>query len=170
MKAWYAVHTKGRQESVAEENLSRQGYVVHLPLLRAPRRSRGRWREAVEPLFPGYLFVELDLALDNPAPIRSTRGVTGLVRFGGHARPMPEGVVEHLVAAAQRADDGAVRCEHLFAAGDRVEIVDGPLAGLRAVFLAPSGDDRVRLLLDLLGREHSVTLSRHQLVPASQRG
>jgi len=168
MRTWYAIQTKGRQEAVAEENLARQGFVVHLPLLRAPKRRRGKWLNVVEPLFPGYLFVELDLAVDNPAPIRSTRGVIGLVRFGGHSAPMPEGVVERLIAAARRADDGTVRCEHLFEAGDWVEVVDGPLVGLRAVFLASSGDERVRLLLDLLGREHSVVLERHQVIPASQ--
>jgi len=166
-KRWYPVHTKARQEAVAEENLCRQGYVVHLPRLRAPKRRRGRWREVIEPLFPGYLFVEMDLALDDPAPIRSTRGATGLVRFGGYARPMPPGVVEGLIAAARCADDGTVCREQLLAAGDRVEIVDGPLAGLTAVFLAPTGEDRARLLLELLGREHSVVLSRHQLVMAS---
>jgi transcriptional antiterminator RfaH len=134
-------------------------------LLRAPKRRRGRWQDVVEPLFPGYLFVELDLGLDDPAPIRSTRGVSGLVRFGGHPRAMPSGVVEALIAAAGRADDGAVRREWLFAAGDPVEVIDGPLAGLHGVFLAPSGNDRVRLLLELLGREHNVVLSRHQVVP-----
>lgn len=165
MKWWYPVHTKGRQEFVAFENMDRQGYRVHLPLLRAPKRRRGRWQEVVEPLFPGYLFVEMDLGLDDPAPIRSTRGVIGLVRFGGLAQPMPSGVVEALISAAGCADDGAVRHEYLFAAGDPVEVVDGPLAGLHAVFLAPSGNDRVRLLLELLGREHRVVLSRHQIVP-----
>ena len=167
MRCWYPVHTKARQESVAEENLCRQGYAIHLPLLRAARRRHGRWREVVEPLFPGYLFVEMDIECDDPAPIRSTRGVIGLVRFGVHARPMPSGVVERLIAAARCAEDGAVRHEHLFAAGDPVEIVDGPLAGLNAVFLAPSGNERVRLLLELLGREQRVVLSRHQIVPKS---
>jgi transcriptional antiterminator RfaH len=166
MKAWYAVHTKPRQETVASEHLSRQGFETHAPVILAPRRRRGRWSEVVQPLFPGYLFVRLDLEHQNTAPIRSTRGVTGLVRFGGLPTPVPQGVVERLVAAGT-ACEGAVRLEYLFQPGDRVEIVSGALAGLEAVFLAASGQERVRVLLEMLGRENRVLLSRHQLVPAT---
>jgi transcriptional antiterminator RfaH len=166
MQAWYAVQTKPRRESLAEEHLARQGYDVHLPLLESARRRRGRWRPVVEPLFPGYLFVKLDLRHDDWAPIRSSRGVaTGLVRFGGVPRSVPEGVVEGLLAAGTGAG-GALRRDHPFRAGDRVEIVAGPLAGLRAVFLAPTGAERVQLLLEMLGRQNRVVLSRHHLTPA----
>ena len=36
----------------------------------------------VEPVFPRYLFVRLDFGVTNLAPIRSTLGVSDLVRFG----------------------------------------------------------------------------------------
>lgn len=165
MDAWYAVHAKARQEHLALEHLCRQRYSAYLPLIRLHRRRRSAWVQVTEPLFPGYLFVRLDPQRDNTAPIRSTRGVIGLVRFGGALRPVPEGLVEHLLAA-QADPDGAISQEHLFQAGDRVEIVSGPLAGLQAIFLAPTGQERARLLLNLLGRETRVVLSKDHLVPS----
>jgi transcriptional antiterminator RfaH len=166
MEAWYAVHTKARQERLAVEHLIRQHYRTHLPLICLPKRRRGRWCEVVEPLFPGYLFVRLDPGRHNMAPIGSTRGVIGLVRFGGGLRPVPQGLVDDL-QAAQREGDTAIRRQHLFQPGDPVEIVSGPMAGLRAIFLAPSGRERAHLLLDLLGRSNRIAVSQHQLIPAS---
>jgi transcriptional antiterminator RfaH len=166
MEAWYAVHTKARQERLAAEHLTRQHYHVYLPLLRAPKRRRGHWRDVIEPLFPGYLFIRLDLHLQNTAPIRSTYGVTGLVRFGGEPRPVPRDLVEHLLTA-ETGPQGTIRQEHLFHSGDQVEIASGPLAGLKGIFLAASGQERAHLLLDLLGRSNRVVVSQHQLVPAS---
>lgn len=165
MEAWYAIHAKARQEHLALEHLRRQGYEPYLPLIRLHRRRRGAWQQVTEPLFPGYLFVRLDPQRDNTAPIRSTRGVIGLVRFGGALRPVPEGLVEHLLGTPQDPD-GAISQEHLFQAGDRVDIVSGPLAGLQAIFLAPTGQERARLLLNLLGRETRVVLSKDHLVPS----
>ncbi len=166
MEAWYAVHTKARQERVAVEHLTRQHYETYLPLICLPKRLRGRWCEVVEPLFPSYLFVRLDPRRHNVAPIGSTRGVIGLVRFGGNLRPVPHEFVERL-RAAQREGDAAIHHEHLFRPGDPVEIVSGPMAGLRAIFLAASGPERAHLLLELLGRTNRVVISQHQLIPAA---
>jgi transcriptional antiterminator RfaH len=166
MEAWYAVHTKARQERVAAEHLGRQRYDVYLPLVRSPKRHRGRWCDVVEPLFPGYLFVRLDLHIHNAAPIRSTVGVVGLVRFGGEPKPVPSKIMEPLLTA-ERDPDGAIRQEHLFQAGDRVAIASGPLAGLNGIFLAASGAERAHLLLEMLGRSNRIVVSKHQLVPAA---
>jgi transcriptional antiterminator RfaH len=145
--------------------LRRQHYESYLPLVRLHRRRRGGWEEVTEPLFPGYLFVRLDTRRDNTAPIRSTRGVIGLVRFGGTLRPVPEGLVERLLAAPA-GPGGAIRQEHFFQAGERVEIVEGPLAGLQAIFLAPTGQQRAQLLLELLGRETRVVVPQDRLAPS----
>jgi len=166
MRAWYVIHTKARQERLAAEHLARQDFEIYMPLVRLPKRKRGRWHQVVEALFPGYLFVHLDIARQNSASIRSTRGIIGLVRFGNEPKPVPEQLVEHL-RALQTDPEGAIRQEHLFESGDQVEIVAGPLAGLRAVFLAPSGEERAHLLLELLGRTNRILVSRHQLVPVS---
>ena len=165
MEHWYAVHTKARDEKLAEENLKRQGFATFLPQVKAQKRRRGRWTESIEPLFPGYLFIHLDLMQQDSSTIRSTRGALGLVRFGGYPATVPPGLVEQL-RTATASEEGVVRREHLFHPGDRVEILTGPFAGLPARILAETGKERVALLLDLLGRANKVVISRHQLAPA----
>jgi len=165
MEAWYSIHAKARQERLAAEHLVRQGYRVHLPMIRAPRRRRGHWDESLEPLFPGYLFIYLDLATHNSAPIRSTRGVVGLVRFGGKIPKVPDDLIEGLLADRTDAE-GVIGIHPSPKPGDRVAVVSGPLAGLEAIFLSACGEERANILLELLGREHRVSVPRRQLAPA----
>lgn len=163
MASWYAVQTKSRGERIAVENLNRQGFTTHLPLIKAARHRRGRWQGTIEPLFPGYLFVKLDVE-QNAAPIRSTRGVVGMVRFGKEPQPVPHTIMRALLEA-QSGEGSAIDPDSLFKAGDRVTLVEGPMKGLTAIVQAKTGQDRVLLLLDLLGRENRVTVSRHEIVP-----
>ena len=89
MKYWYAVQAKPRQENTAEENLRRQGFDTYLPKIQLRRRRRDKWTKVVEPLFPRYLFIHLEPGVDNWAPLRSTLGVSTVVRFGVET---PEGM------------------------------------------------------------------------------
>lgn len=163
-KSWYLLRTKPRQETIAAEHLERQHFQVCLPLYRCSRRKKGSWTEVREPMFPGYLFVHLDLERQNCAPIRSTRGVSDFVRFGAEPKPVPNAIVETLL----RSDTGAAdSVEPLFKPGDPVAIVSGGFAGLKAIFQAEKGSDRVILLLDLLGRCVSIALHRDEVVPES---
>jgi transcriptional antiterminator RfaH len=164
MEHWYAIHTKPRQEREAEAQLSRQDYRTYLPLLRASRRVRGKWLERIEPLFPRYLFIRVDLETENTAPIRSTRGVAGLVKFGLEVKPVPDLIVDGLM----QTEEGGCHTPDVpvFNQGDTVTILDGGLAGLKAIYQAETAQERVHLLLDLMGRTNPITLSRHQIAPA----
>ena len=93
--AWYLVHAKPRQEDTALANLARQGFEAFLPRMRRQVRHAGRWRERVEALFPRYLFVSLDPETHDWAPIRSTVGVSSLVRFGDEPARVPPDLRGH---------------------------------------------------------------------------
>lgn len=98
MRRWYAVHCKPREDERAERHLSRQCYAVFRPLVRLRRRRGARMATLIESLFPRYLFVHLDALAENTAPIRSTRGVAGLVSFGKGPAEVPEAVIRELRA------------------------------------------------------------------------
>jgi transcriptional antiterminator RfaH len=162
MENWYLLRTKPRQETVAAENLHRQSFRAVLPLYRCNRRKSGRWVTIEEPMFPGYLFIRIDLARQNCTPIRSTKGVSGFVRFGLEPAPVPDAVVEAVMAKAR---DKAGEVSPPFKPGDAVNIVAGGFSGLQAIFQAEKGADRVILLLDLLGRNTAVVLPRNVVAP-----
>lgn len=165
MARWFVVHTKARLEQVAKEHLARQTFETYLPTIRSARRRRSRWHSAVEPLFPGYLFVRLDTAAQSVAPIRSTRGVIGLVRFGNELQPVPDQVIEALATTHQGDEQTPIDPTSLFSKGDPVQFVDGPLAGMTAIFEARTGAERVAVLLSLLGRTKEVNVSPHSIAP-----
>ena len=166
MKHWYAIHSKPRQETHAAEQLRRQAFEIYLPTIKQAHRYRGRWREKIEPLFPRYLFIRLDLGQDNIAPLRSTRGVSKLVSFNGLPATVPDPLIDALLQSAD-PDTGLLHPEtDLFQAGTTVTIVDGPLPGLEAIFKAHDGEARSIILLELLGKTQQVTIDRNHLWPA----
>ncbi len=162
--AWYVVATRPRQESIARDHLTRQGYRVLLPEISLKKRRQSRWVPVVEPLFPGYLFVQLAFGQDDAAPIRSTRGCRDLVRFGEHHPPVPAEVLEALLGQATSVTEGGP----LFTLGETVRIEDGPFAGLTAVFDMPKGDDRAQVLLEMLGKLQQVVVDSNQLAKHSE--
>ncbi len=165
MEAWYLIYSKPQQERVARENLERQGYPSYLPLIRNRRRRQGRYVSIVEPMFPRYLFVNLNDETDNWGPIRSTIGVANLVRFGMKAARVPNTLIEMM---QEREEDGIQRLEAPeFKAGDRVLIVEGVMAGYEAIFQAKTGKERVMLLLQLAeDRTARIQVSADDIEPA----
>lgn len=166
-RLWHVVICKPRQESVAAENLLRQGFDVYFPQLQTQQRRQGSWVESIQPLFPRYLFVHVDAALQSTAPIRSTRGALGLVRFGAEPAVVPAAVI-----AAIRSREAAVSGLHAdparnFHGGDRICIQEGPLAGLDGIFASDDGDARVVILLELLGKTNRVKVSRAAIAKAA---
>ncbi len=152
-KAWYLVQCKPRQDERAEEHLVRQGYDCYRPRLKRETLTSGRRKLTEASLFPGYLFIHL-ARHDDWAPLRSTRGVSRIVRFGNHPTPISEQLIQEL-----RKQEATYSPGTLFSAGDRVRIVDGAFADVEAIFLTMNGDERVVLLLNLLQREQRVTLA-----------
>ena len=155
---WYLGYTKPRQEERAADNLQRQGFECRMPVIRMQRRQRRDvvWRE--EAMFPRYLFLR---PASGGAPldrVRSTFGMSGLVRFAGLPATVGDGVVEGLVVL------GTGHREALFQPGQAVRLLEGPLAGLEAVFERLDGDERAIVLLEFLQRSQRVT------VPASALG
>lgn len=155
---WFAVRTKSRQETLALENLQRQGYETYLPLIQLKKRKRNKWVDVVEPLFPCYEFVHVDLDATDIAPIRSTLGVTGLVRFGSVLTPIPDSVIEYL-KQTETAESGVHQSDKpLFKKGEKVEIMEGPFAGLQGIYQIEKGEERALILLNLLGRQNEVAV------------
>ena len=107
--------------------------------------------------FPRYLFVALDLEAERWRAILSTYGVAGMVGLSDGPVPVPDAVIEALRARA--GDDGHFVVDAAkLKAGDPVRIESGPMRDLEGVFEATSDDERVIILLNLMGRGVRVTV------------
>ncbi|MCP1647234.1 transcription/translation regulatory transformer protein RfaH [Pseudomonas nitroreducens] len=159
-KRWYLVQCKPRQDFRALEHLQHQGYECLLPTRQIERLRNGQWNHQEEPLFPGYLFIELDTLQDNWMPIRSTRGVSQIVRFGSIPLPVPN----HIISGLRYRDQPL---EQELQPGDKVIVDWSGTKGMEAIFLAKDGTERVLLLLNVLQREVQVSVSTRNFVKAS---
>jgi transcriptional antiterminator RfaH len=166
MNRWYVVYTHANSEARAYDHLLRQGFRAMLPTYKRWRKH-ARKRELVErPLFPRYLFVALDMLEQRWRPILSTVGVCDLVRRGNAPAPMPAGLAEAIgERAACGAFDRLAPLEGLHH-GDVVRIMEGPFTDLIGRFAGSADNDRVLVLLDLLGRQVRTTLSQAAVEPA----
>lgn len=160
-RTWYLVQSKPRNEARALENLLRQGYETYLPLIEVERLQRGKLFKNMEPLFPRYIFLHLEEGNDNWGPIRSTLGVAGMVRFGLAYATVPDPVIE---AIRERTQE--IR-ESLFAPGDNIQIVSGPLVGLEGVFDISDGEQRSFVLLEFMQKQQRVSVSTADLRAAA---
>ena len=159
---WYVIQTKPRSEDKAAVNLVDQGFETFLPKIAQRKKLRGKYQKVIEPLFRNYLFVKAELGADDIAPIRSTPGVAKMVRFGDILLPVPVEVIEFLQnSQSSLIDIDSQVCQ--YKQGDRLEITDGPFAGLTAVFQRQNSLERLLVLMDLLGKKATVQVDAHHV-------
>lgn len=157
---WLAVRTKPRAEQQAQEHLQEQGFTVFNPTITERKRRHNRWQQVTGALFPGYLFIEVALGQQDTAVVRSTPGVLNLVRFGQQLVPVPTAVIE-LLQQVEQAGGPASVAKHQ--PGDKVEIIDGPFAGITAVYQQAKGEQRAIMLIEMLGKAQPVAVGVDQL-------
>lgn len=153
---WLVVMTKPRMENEAKEQLLRQGFAVYLPLWMDLKRRANGWQQVQSPMFPRYLFIKATYAEQSFAPIRSTRGVAQMVRFGLEPAKASEQLIKDIRAleASRHSQSSTLKP---FKKGDKVLVLDGPFKGTNAEVFA-CDQQRVILLLQLLGKTHQIDL------------
>jgi transcription elongation factor/antiterminator RfaH len=161
---WYAVQVQPRKEALACLHLGRQDFAHFAPRIARTRHRAGRVLDVREALFPGYVFVSLDVTRDSWRSVNGTIGVSRLVMFGDTPACLPAGFVEGL---ATRSDaHGVVDFDAPLAEGDAVRIVGGALDDVTGILLSGDRHARVMVLVDLLSGPRRVQVPRARLIAA----
>jgi transcriptional antiterminator RfaH len=163
---WYVAQTHPHAEARASLHLHRQGFETYLPRYRKTRRHARRIEAIAAPLFPGYLFVAIDLATQRWLPIRSTVGIARLIGEGDCPAVVPDCVLEAL--RARQDAEGLVKLEPRprFSRGDKVRVLEGAFFDCCGLYEGMSGRERVAILLELLGRRVRVVLDTEFIAAA----
>jgi transcriptional antiterminator RfaH len=162
---WYVVQTQPHKDHGVVSQLLAQNFRPFLPqMLRTVRHAR-KMRTVRTPLFPGYVFVRLDLDRDRWRSVNGTFGVVRLIMNGDLPAPAPVGVVEALQAGCDR--HGTLANGVNLAVGAKVRIILGPLADSLGVIDRLDENGRVRVLIDLMNCQVPVRLPRSALRSAA---
>jgi transcriptional antiterminator RfaH len=164
---WFLVLTKPSGENAAKTNLEKQGYRVYYPRLQHAKLHRGRWIDRIVSLFPRYLFVQVDPVSQSLAPVRSTFGVASIVRFGVEAAVVPGPIVDGLLSCEDpHTGLHRLNIQRPLRPGVAVSVIGGAFEGLQGIFERDVSEERVVILLRLLGQEAPVCVPGHFVVPS----
>jgi transcription antitermination factor NusG len=163
---WFALWTHSNCEERVREQLEGQGFRTFLPTVRDWSRRAGVRRLIARPMFPSYLFVQHAIDKRSYVDIMKTKG---LVRILGERWDRLEPIPSREVAGIQRLVEAPlpVMPHPYLQQGQRVRIVDGPLAGVEGLFVR-SRPERGLLVLtvDLLRRSVAVEVDCTAVEPA----
>ena len=166
--AWHCVRSQPKHEHIAAGNLrALTGIEVFNPRMRCRRATRRGPVWVTEPVFPNYLFAHFALEA-HLQRVRYVSGVSSLVHFGGQIPSVPDEVIAELRQTLGGAELKVWEPE--LVPGESVRIITGAFHGFGALIQSiHHGPQRVRVLLELLGRATSVERPRSSIRRSTRR-
>lgn len=153
-KEWYILQYKSNSHQLAARHLNQQNFETFLPLQNISIRKISKFMNANRPLFPGYMFVAFDIKNNQWRKINSTYGVSRLITFNSTLRSVPKSLIDSLMS---RCDiSGKLLSTDYLKKGDQVKVLSGPFTNFIATVETFEADQRISILMDLLGRKTKI--------------
>ena len=161
MNHWFLIQFKPNSHRLAERNLHRQGFETFLPMQQFTRRKASRFVSDLKPLFPGYMFVSVNLDTARWRAINSTIGVSRLVSVEGKPKPLPLQLISSLMLRCDAS--GVLLPPENFSKGDSVEMLTGPFANFMATVDKIAPEQRIWVLMDIMGQKTRIQVHADQV-------
>ena len=158
MSNWYLVQYKKNSFRLAERNLNQQDIRTFLPLQDFTNKRGAKFSTGVRPLFPGYMFVDLENDKTPWRKINNTIGVSRLICQDGVPRRVPIEIVSGLMSRCDRF--GKLLPPKSLERGDKVVFLSGALTNFVATVETVDSNERIWVLMDIMGQ-----LSKVQVAP-----
>jgi transcriptional antiterminator RfaH len=148
---WYALQHKPAQGDRALTHLQNQDIACFYPKITVEKIKAGKRTKKLEPLFPGYLFVNLEQTDPMWSKLRSTRGVLRIVSFANTPAAISDDVIQHIRDSLDSvAEQGGIK------PGQSVQLSEGPFEGINAIFQAYDGEERAIVLINFMQMQQRV--------------
>ena len=156
---WFVAHTRPRREKKLAEYCLQQGISATLPCYESAHKYRGKTVVFRKPLFPGYVFLELEPEKKNA--VRQNEHVANLLNVFDQ-----ETLRRHLSDIVLALEsDLEVRLAPSIGEGMRVRIKSGPLRGVEGWVEHRYGRATVLLRMDFISQAAAVRLDADLLEP-----
>lgn len=142
--AWYALYTRPRHEKKVYDQLEEKGITSFLPMVKSLRQWKDRRKWVEMPLFNGYVFI--NIKLKSKLEALQTHGVVRMISFGGVPASIPDWQIQQLKQVISQPE--TLRLEQYLKEGDAVEVIEGPLKGVKGYLREIRGQTRVAILID----------------------
>jgi transcription antitermination factor NusG len=164
-RQWFAVYTTSCHEKRVAEHCRVRDIEYFLPVYHSARRwKNGSTVSLARPLFPGYVFVRLNLT--HRVRVLELPGVVSIVGTARHPAALPDADIEALRNGIHLLN---AQPHPYLKVGDRAKIRNGPLAGMVGVLVRKKNSLRVVLTLELIMKSISVEIDKQDLEIADQQ-
>ncbi len=155
MKNWYVINTKPKKEFQVEKLFTEGGIKIYYP--------KYMHEDRIKPFFPGYGFIYFDFPLQYRL-VKYTRGVKRVVGVKEVPVPIPDKIIHEIKS---REVDGLIEIDKYGEkpeVGDEIEVVEGPLRGLKGVFKKElTANERVLILLNYVTYQAQLIIEKEKL-------
>jgi len=163
--AWYVVHTKPKCEHLAAAMMlsSLPGVETYCPRIRFQRNTQRGKVWFMEALFPSYFFARF-VPAESLRAVRHSQNVIRIVDFGDQMISVSDEVIRLIRQEMDGQDVKEIKAG--VQVGDTVELTEGPMRGLKGIVNSiHSGQERVKILMEFLGRESLIEVNASKLLP-----
>ena len=160
---WYALYTRSRFEKKMLSELTDRSVEVFLPMREILSRWKDRKKRIWIPLFPGYIFINHVDTPENRYRILNVQGAVRFVGFEGHANPIPDEQIQYVRRFLEASI--AIDPYPYMQVGSRVEVIAGPLKGIRGILVEKRGRFRFVIQVDLIRQAVSVEIDASDVRP-----
>ena len=162
---WLVAYTKPRLEQVALQNLERQHFETYLPLYKKFKSTETGPVPVLEPMFPRYIFFRPSTPQQSIETVRSTKGISHIVRFGFELGIVSADMVASLREFEVSQNQATLQEMSNFKVGQKVKLKHVALGAFEGLIQSVS-KMRVAVLLEIMGRETLVQMEHHQIEAA----
>jgi transcriptional antiterminator RfaH len=159
--SWIVARNKPNQDKIALINLERQNFEFFQPKFKTILRARNKFKEVIKPVFPGYIFVAINLEEKNWHKINNTRGISSIIVFGNEIPLVRCELIKELQHLFSLNNDP--KTADRLRVGMNAEITNGPFAQLTGKIDEINANQRIWILLDVLGTQTRVSINKLNL-------
>jgi transcription antitermination factor NusG len=160
---WYALYVRSRYEKKVHQLLLEEGVVSFLPLLDTWRQWSDRKKKVSEPLFRGYVFVNIDIRKEQMM-VLDTEGVVKFIGIGRTPSVISEKDIDWLKRLV-REPDAVHRHVNALPAGQRVKVLAGPFKDFEGVVVKQGRESRLVVFFESIMQGVEVTIVPDVLIP-----
>lgn len=155
----FAVQCLTGREADIQAELYKQGYTARVPTAVRLERCGGRWLDRLRVMIPSYVFVDMPQMTDQA--YYSVKNLPGVIKWLNPGKPVK--LAEAEAEFVRRITENNMPLLPLeLVTTPRLKVLSGPLSGSESRIVSLDRHQRRAIVsLNVLGREHHLTLSAH---------